>query len=229
MRTVKRVLLFMAMSLSINKAWPQHTDSRWMLTPQAGVMVSWMTENALDCRHGFGWTGGIETSYALRKDVSLAFGLFYMRDHMSCLNYTTYEHQDKGMQFYIVDKNWVLFEQMSIPLILSLQVAPQFCLKAGLQADLLLSAEKKGRLRGNHYYEQIAKVQEPVERNVHEDIKNKLYDVGFVVPVGVSYELSRFIFDVRYHFRLGHKIKNNDGNHHYLLLSVGYRLPMSWK
>ncbi len=223
---MKRFFFLSIMLLLLCKAWTQQTVNRSSLEPQVGFVVSSMSDAALDCRHGVGLCVGLEYSHSISNYANFCLDILYAREYTKPRAYTDYKQENGEMQFYIIDNNLITHDRLNIPLMLGFKTIHGLKLLAGLQVSMLLSAKKKSHLTGNYYYEQITRVQKPVDCYKHESIKGDLHGLTFDVPVGMSYEWGQFVLDTRYHFGLGHFVKGKKGSHHYFQFNVGYRITL---
>ena len=101
---------------------------------------------------------------------------------------------------------------LNVPILANVYIAPGLAIKAGVQPGFLLSAKEKWTVNGHDESESGT-----------EGYKK----FAFSIPVGLSYEISDFVIDARYHFGLTNiydtdlvKVKNG-----VIMLTVGYKIP----
>ena len=230
---MKRIILSIMVLMAADVVTAQD-EGQWSVKPMAGMTVATYTgDDATDSRSSIGWGGGVEAEYRVNKLLSLDFGLLYTRDRVKSVE--TLNFKDPTMEF-TTDHIRLTTERMNLPVMLGLHVVPGLTLKAGLQASMLLSAKEKYHVKGfvrevdyDHMYttDELATLPKtPFEKDVTTGVKKELKDLGLEIPLGASYEWNNVVLDVRYHFSLLHAACHTEAYRRYLMLTLGYRLPL---
>lgn len=97
-------------------------------------------------------------------------------------------------------------DYLNVPLTGNFYVAKGLALKTGLQFGFLMSA----------------KVEDA-------DVKNSCEKLNLSIPIGVSYEISNFVLDLRYNLGLSNTNKADDGNKlrsDLLQITLGYKFAL---
>ncbi|MBP7767480.1 MAG: PorT family protein [Prevotella sp.] len=90
------------------------------------------------------------------------------------------------------------FDYINFPVLANVYVAPGFAVKLGLQPGI----------------------------NVNDDNFDGVNSVDLSIPVGMSYEYNRFVFDARYNFGVTKAVDGFDSKNSVFMLTVGYKLPL---
>ena len=83
---------------------------------------------------------------------------------------------------------------------------PGLALKAGIAMNILSTAKIDGE-----------------DKVLGENVKDMYKSTFFSVPVGASYEINDFVFNLRYNFGIGKAFKGADGSFNALSFTVGYK------
>ena len=101
---------------------------------------------------------------------------------------------------------------LNIPLLVNAYVAPGLALKAGIQPAFLLTADVKASDGSN---------------SGSMDIKDAYETFDFSIPLGISYEFSKFVADFRYNLGLTKLLKDvgtqDNGKNSVFQFTLGYR------
>ena len=92
---------------------------------------------------------------------------------------------------------------LNIPILANYYVWQGLAVKAGIQPGILLSA-KAG----------------------DEDIKSDCKSLDLTIPLGVSYEVSKFVIDARYNLGLTKIAKDGDAKNSVFQITVGYKFNL---
>lgn len=103
------------------------------------------------------------------------------------------------------------FDYINIPLMANTYLAPGLAVKLGIQPEILLSSKVDGKSG---------------PASVEGDVKDACKGFLISIPVGISYEISNIVFDLRYSEGLMNALKKEtdmNAKHRVLTLTVGYR------
>ena len=154
---------------------------------------------------------GVEAEYGLAENISIAAGLLYSRQGCDC-------GEDKGEfmgQTTGWDKNQVNLGYLNIPIVANYYLAKGFAIKAGIQPGFLLSAKQKVDGIGNTPSENI-------------DIKDGYKSFDLSIPLGLSYEYEKAVFDLRYNLGVTKLNKEGDESckNSVIQFTVGYKFDL---
>ena len=113
-----------------------------------------------------------------------------------------------AQQGWKVDGNTLKLDYLNVPLVADFYVARGLALKTGVQFGFLMNAKAD-----------------------EGDIKNSCEKFNFSIPVGISYEISNFVLDIRYNIALT-KVNKYDGGHNeknrsdLVQFTVGYKFEL---
>ena len=226
---MKRIILGVLALVAAGAAMAQESYSRWSLTPKAGLTVATFAgDDATDNSSSLAWAAGLEASLRPSNLLSYDFGLFYTRDRVKESGTDVYTMMTSE---YVMSHYRLLTERIDMPLMVGLHVLPGLTLKTGVQPSFLVSATTSYHLTG--YYEDYGKVDEqgqhpkiPLDEQEKMGFKSHMRDLDFGIPIGASYEWRNIVVDARYNFSLRRVHKGQHAHRRYLLLTLGYRLPL---
>ena len=130
-------------------------------------------------------------------------GEYYINDWFSAAIGVSYAQQG-----WKVDGNTLKLDYLNVPLVADFYVARGLALKTGVQFGFLMNAKAD-----------------------EGDIKNSCEKFNFSIPVGISYEISNFVLDIRYNIALT-KVNKYDGGHNeknrsdLVQFTVGYKFEL---
>ena len=130
-------------------------------------------------------------------------GEYYINDWFSAALGVNYAQQG-----WKVDGNTLKLDYLNVPLVADFYVARGLALKTGVQFGFLMNAKAD-----------------------EGDIKNSCEKFNFSIPVGISYEISNFVLDIRYNIALT-KVNKYDGGHNeknrsdLVQFTVGYKFEL---
>jgi hypothetical protein len=132
-------------------------------------------------------------------------GMYMVNDKFGAalgLNYTGYNVSKTFLKEDVIYSNYYF----NIPVTANYYVAPGLALKAGVALNLLSTAKVDG-------YDETGSVK-----------FKDFYKSTFVsIPVGASYEINDFVFNLRYNFGVSNIQKEGDGSFNALTFTVGYK------
>jgi hypothetical protein len=202
---MKKIFLFAATLLLTASAFAQQEKGTFTLQFKAGL-------NIADCINGgqsdprIGLVVGAEGEYRLSKLCSLSLGALYS------------QQGDKGegtINGYHATSTERL-DYISFPLMINLYFYKGFALKAGLQPAVNINAAVVIKSGGD-----------TAERTFKElGIDVNTFDLS--LPLGLSYDIGRFVIDARYNIGLTDIIDNNDVHprHSVFQFTLGYKFKL---
>lgn len=141
---------------------------------------------------------GADAQYQASKVIALSGGLYYSQE--GC------KESDDGVTATLANN------YLNIPLLVNAYVAPGLALKAGIQPAFLLTADFKAS-DGNN--------------SGSVDIKDAYETFDISIPLGFSYEFSKFVADFRYNLGLTNLLKDvgtqDNGKNSVFQFTLGYR------
>ena len=194
---MKKIFAFIAAAFMAISASAQSEAGSFTLQPNVGVTYTTATGDGGKSVDGaFGLTAGVEGMYMANEQLGLALGL----------NYTGYNVSKTFRKEDVVYSNYYF----NIPVTANYYVAPGLALKAGIAFNILATAKIDGY---DEYDYGLTKLK----------VKD-LYKSTFVsIPVGASYEINDFVFNLRYNFGVSNIQKEGDGSFNALTFTVGYK------
>ena len=154
---------------------------------------------------------GLEAEYGLAENISIAAGLLYSRQGCDFGEVKVeFMGQTAGW-----DKNQVNLGYLNIPIVANYYLAKGFAIKAGIQPGFLLSAKQKVDGIGNTPSENI-------------DIKDGYKSFDLSIPLGLSYEYEKAVFDLRYNLGVTKLNKEGDESckNSVIQFTVGYKFDL---
>lgn len=154
---------------------------------------------------------GLEAEYGLAENISIAAGLLYSRQGCDFGEVKVeFLGQTTGW-----DKNQVNLGYLNIPIVANYYLAKGFAIKAGIQPGFLLSAKQKVDGIGNTPSENI-------------DIKDGYKSFDLSIPLGLSYEYEKAVFDLRYNLGVTKLNKEGDESckNSVIQFTVGYKFDL---
>ena len=219
---MKKIYAFIAAAFMAISASAQSEAGSFTLKPNVGVTYSTVTGDGSDYTKGaVGLTAGVEGMYMLNNKFGVALGL----------NYTGYNYRQNvavNAQYFNVSEDGSYGQPteakyltasnyyFNIPVTANYYVAPGLALKAGIAMNILSTAKLDGKSEasvidaGGWKYKGLKP-------------KDSYKSTFFSLPVGASYEINNFVFDLRYSFGLGKAFKTGDGSFNALSFTVGYK------
>ena len=197
---MKKLMILAAMMLMSTGAFAQGM----FVKPMVGATLSTLTGDVDDAKFRLGLGAGAEFGYMFSEQFGATAGVLVS---MQGCNYKDYEILGSTLKDHSETLTY-----LNIPILANLYLLPGLAVKAGVQPGFLLSAKEKWTVNGHDESESGT-----------EGYKK----FAFSIPVGLSYEISDFVIDARYHFGLTNiydtdlvKVKNG-----VIMLTVGYKIP----
>jgi hypothetical protein len=187
----------------------QSEAGSFTLQPNVGVTYTTATGDwGKDTDGGFALTAGVEGMYMINDKFGAALGLNFTGYNTSVEIVTSLsgKTEDKIYSNYY----------FNIPVTANYYVAPGLALKAGIAINFLSTA----KIDGYDEYEWTVG-RATVGKTKVKDLYKSTF---FTVPVGASYEINDFVFDLRYNFGIS-KVSDTgiDGSFNALSFTVGYK------
>ena len=132
-------------------------------------------------------------------------GEYYVNDWLGIAAGLSYAQQGWKFEGNGVDETTKL-DYLNIPLTADFYVATGLALKTGVQFGFLMNAKVES-----------------------EDVKDACEKLNLSIPIGVSYEISDFVIDLRYNMGLNKTNKPNNGNKvrsDLLQITLGYKFAL---
>ena len=193
---MKKIFAFIAAAFMAISASAQSEAGSFTLQPNVGVTYSTATGDCSDADGAFALTAGVEGMYMVNDKFGAALGL----------NLTGYNVSKTILKDDVTYSNYYF----NIPVTANYYVAPGLALKAGIAFNILATAKIDGY---DEYDYGLTKLK----------VKD-LYKSTFVsIPVGASYEINDFVFNLRYNFGVSNIQKEGDGSFNALTFTVGYK------
>ena len=206
---MKKFFAFVAAAFMAISASAQSEAGSFTLQPNVGVTYTTATGDwGKDTDGGFALTAGVEGMYMINDKFGAALGLNFTGYNTSVEIVTSLsgKTEDKIYSNYY----------FNIPVTANYYVAPGLALKAGIAVNFLSTA----KIDGYDEYEWTVG-RATVGKTKVKDLYKSTF---FTVPVGASYEISDFVFDLRYNFGIS-KVSDTgiDGSFNALSFTVGYK------
>ena len=221
---MKKLLTITAAALMAISASAQSEAGSFTLKPNVGVTYTTATgDNGKGADPAVGLTAGVEGMYMVNNKFGVALGLNYtgynysrnvLNDMRSNLDYLGLGHMKstfpEGKD--VICSNYYF----NIPVTANYYVAPGLALKAGIAMNILSTAKIDGD-------DEFKLDWGPFAQTESVKAKDSYKSTFFSIPVGASYEINNFVFDLRYNFGLGNVRKKGDGSFNALSFTVGYK------
>jgi hypothetical protein len=206
---MKKFFAFVAAAFMAISASAQSEAGSFTLQPNVGVTYTTATGDwGKDTDGGFALTAGVEGMYMINDKFGAALGLNFTGYNTSVEIVTSLsgKTEDKIYSNYY----------FNIPVTANYYVAPGLALKAGIAINFLSTA----KIDGYDEYEWTVG-RATVGKTKVKDLYKSTF---FTVPVGASYEINDFVFDLRYNFGIS-KVSDTgiDGSFNALSFTVGYK------
>ena len=200
---MKKFFAFVAAAFMAISASAQSEAGSFTLQPNVGFTYTTATGDFGEgADGGFALTAGVEGMYMINDKFGAALGV----------NLTGYNVSYEFAKEDIVYSNYYF----NIPVTANYYVAPGLALKAGIAVNFLSTA----KIDGYDEYEWTMG-RTTVGKTKVKDLYKSTF---FTVPVGASYEINDFVFDLRYNFGIS-KVSDTgiDGSFNALSFTVGYK------
>ena len=212
---MKKMMMMLVMATVALTASAQNEVGQLTLQPKVGVNLANLTDTKINDESGkmkAGLVLGVEAEYGLTEKFSVAAGLLYS---MQGCDFGEYKVSTGGTTLGGWDKNQRNLAYLNIPIVANFYFAKGWAIKAGVQPGFLLSAKYKVDGIG-------------AQESFNEDVKDGLKSFDLYIPLGISYEYEKAVFDLRYN--LGVTKVNKDGDNSskngVIQFTVGYKFAL---
>ena len=204
---MKKILTFTAAALMAISASAQSEAGSFTLQPNVGVTYTTATGDGSEAVDGaIGLTAGVEGMYMINDKFGASLGLNYTGYNTSFNPYTNLSYYNLGTAAPkgkdVIASNYYF----NIPVMANYYIAPGLALKAGVALNILSTAKVDGK-----------------EIFPSSKAKDAYKSTFFSIPVGASYEINDFVFNLRYNFGLKSVRKNFSDSFNNLSFTVGYK------
>ncbi len=199
---MKKIFLMACFALATISMSAQNAVGHFSIQPKIGLGASTLTniENAKTTGAG---QLGAELEYQISDKFSVAGAVM-----------ATLQGCDFDDNILLEDQSYAM-GYLQIPVVANFYVYKGLALKAGLQPGF--------RIYGNAHY----KVKATGAK--HDDKLVGYQDFDLAIPVGISYQLKRFVFDARYNIGVTKVNKDDydkDVHHSVFMLTFGYKFNL---
>ena len=222
---MKKFILAIAMMVSVS-ANAQVEEGEWYITPRAGVGIADLTGKLFDptqseanydatLRPITTFVGGIEGEYGINDNFSFSAGLLFAMQGSKTKD-----------NMFKVKENY-----MNIPLLVNYYPIPNcgLAFKAGVQVGFTI--RKRVTIDGVEYSADYvwARNYWGRPRYVETELSKQFNKVDLAIPLGVSYEFSNIVLDVRYNLGLINIMKDDPENSKNRLwqFTLGYKFNVT--
>ena len=190
---MKKFFAFIAAAFMAISASAQSEAGSFTLQPNVGVTYTTATGD-----------GGksVDGAFGLTAGVE---GMYMANEQLGLalgLNYTGYNVSKTFRKEDVVYSNYYF----NIPVTANYYVAPGLALKAGIAFNILSTAKVDGE-------DEVGMIK----------FKDYYKSTFVSIPVGASYEINDFVFNLRYNFGVSNIQKEGDGSFNALTFTVGYK------
>jgi hypothetical protein len=190
---MKKIFAFIAAAFMAISASAQSEAGSFTLQPNVGVTYTTATGD-----------GGksVDGAFGLTAGVE---GMYMANEQLGLalgLNYTGYNVSKTFRKEDVVYSNYYF----NIPVTANYYVAPGLALKAGIAFNILSTAKVDGE-------DEVGMIK----------FKDYYKSTFVSIPVGASYEINDFVFNLRYNFGVSNIQKEGDGSFNALTFTVGYK------
>ena len=212
---MKKMMMMLVMATVALTASAQNEVGQLTLQPKVGVNLANLTDTKINDESGkmkAGLVLGVEAEYGLTEKFSVAAGLLYS---MQGCDFGESKVKLNGETVSGWDKNERNFSYLNIPIVANLYFAKGWAIKAGIQPGFLLSAKYKLDGVG-------------LTPSVDEDIKDACKSFDLSIPLGLSYEYEKAVFDLRYNLGVTkvNKEGDNSSKNSVIPFTVGYKFAL---
>ena len=152
--------------------------------------------DADDADPRIGLAAGAEFEYGLTDNIGLSAGVLYSM---------------QGVKTIIVDDDCTSkLDYLNVPILANFYIAKGFAVKLGVQPGFKLSSKAKFKGSGG-------------SKEVDVD---GFKSVDLSIPVGLSYQYQKFVFDARYNWGVTNLVEDSDSKHSVFQITVGYKFSL---
>lgn len=164
--------------------------------PKAGLNVTTMSNSDWDAKVSF--TAGMFAQVRTANWFALSLEALYSRQG------GTDKHTVAGVEI----RNRLKTEYINVPLLANFYVTERLALKTGVQVGFCLSARE------------VVKTGDVTTKH---GVAGSFHTADVAIPVGISYDLGRFVLDARYNFGVSHAMKSGPTRNNVFQFTAGFR------
>ena len=216
---MKKIILIAAIVMAAISVKAQDPVGTISLKPMAGFTASSLSnqdihytvlseEGTVNSSMKAGFIGGLEAEYQATKIFGVSVGLLYSMQGCTWENFSVGDANGTTWTTVTKDASANL-GYINIPILAKVYVIKGLAVKAGVQPGFLVSAKSKNDGKSN-------------------DFKSDCKTFDFSIPVGASYEFSKFVIDARYNFGLTKVNKEGDDSkkNGVIQITLGYKFAL---
>lgn len=191
---MKKALFALFLLAAGMPASAQDGKGQVVLTPMAGVNVSWMAPNlpSDESSAKVGLVAGVEAEYMVSEKLGVSLGALYSQ---------LGRNKEDGWHKSLTEE----IDYLNVPLMVNYHVWKGLTLKAGIQPSLRLSSKWDGQeyiypVETPNYNELVTKDHPDLTIYNYEgkDFNDTTSGVAIGIPVGVAYEYKGFVLEARF-------------------------------
>lgn len=196
---MRKLFLLAIVAMTTVCAKAQQPANTLTIQPKIGLNASsFLDDDDADFRVGV--VGGAELTYQLSRKFALSAGVLYSQQGAKG-DFQRYEGTAK-------------LDYFNFPVLANIYVARGLAVKFGIQFGAMVNDKIK-----------VSSGGQSVEMSL-EDAGMDMNSFDFSIPMGVSYEVNRFIFDARVNIGATKIAKGYDSSNLVFQLTAGYKFPL---
>ena len=212
---MKKMMMMLVMATVALTASAQNEVGQLTLQPKIGLNLANLSDTKVNDEKGklkLGFAVGVEAEYGLSEKFSVAAGVLYS---LQGCDYGEYKLKINGETVSGYDKNQYNLGYLNIPIVANFYFAKGWAIKAGVQPGFLLSAKNKVDGVG-------------ATPSVNDDIKDTFKSFDLSIPLGLSFEYEKAVFDLRYNLGVTKMNKEGDNSlkNSVIQFTVGYKFAL---
>ena len=212
---MKKMMMMLFMATVALTASAQNEVGQLTLQPKVGFNLANLTD-AKQSNESSNLKGdfvlGVEGEYGLSNNFSVAAGLLFSMQGCDFGEYKVSMGEGTNSGW---DKNEYNLAYLNIPIVANFYFAKGWAVKAGIQPGFLLSAKHKVDGVGN-------------TKSFDDDMKDACKTFDLSIPLGLSYEYEKAVFDLRYNLGVTkvNKEGDNSSKNSVIQFTVGYKFAL---
>ena len=213
---MKKMMMMLFMATVALTASAQNEVGQLTLQPKIGLNLANVSDagkiNDESSKMKADFAVGVEAEYGLAEKFSVAAGLLYS---MQGCEFGEYKVKANGETVGGWDKNERNLAYLNIPIVANFYFAKGWAIKAGIQPGFLLSAKAKIDGVG-------------ATPSVNENMKDACKTFDLSIPLGLSFEYEKAVFDLRYNLGVTKMNKEGDNSlkNSVIQFTVGYKFAL---
>ena len=213
---MKKMMMMLFMATVALTASAQNEVGQLTLQPKIGLNLANVSDagkiNDESSKMKADFAVGVEAEYGLSEKFSVAAGVLYS---LQGCDYGEYKLKINGETVSGYDKNQYNLGYLNIPIVANFYFAKGWAIKAGVQPGFLLSAKHKVDGVG-------------ATPSVNENVKDACKTFDLSIPLGLSFEYEKAVFDLRYNLGVTKMNKEGDNSlkNSVIQFTVGYKFAL---